>query len=175
MLIVILTDPFILVMNPTRPRRIDSSKGTVCWIRLGPTLCYLSEQFLLRRCGIWNTLPFHVRNIDVSVSHFKKELFNFYLCLSNTVYDVNTLRPIRLCVSSATLVGHWPACLIECVVDRFIDVCPYTICYCLFLWCFYLYIVIIATITIIIIFSGPHNGACSVCVKARHLGKVVNK
>lgn len=130
-----------------------------------------------RRCGIWNTLPSHVRNIDVPVSHFKKELFNFYLCLSNTVYDVNTLRPIRLCVSSATLVGHWPACLIECVVDRFIDVCPYTICYCLFLWCLYLYIVIIATITIIIIFffSGPHNGACSVCVKARHLGKVVNK
>ena len=33
-------------------------------------------------------------------------------------------RPIRVFSSSATLVGHWPAFSIECVVDSFIDVCP---------------------------------------------------
>lgn len=103
--LVILTDPFILVMNPIRPRRIDSSKGTLLNTVRTNTVTFRNS-FYYNALRIWDTLPSHVLNIDVSVSHFKKELFNFYLCLSNTVYDVNTLRPIRLCVSSATLVGH---------------------------------------------------------------------
>ena len=38
-------------------------------------------------------------------------------------------RPIRAFASSATLVGHWSACSIECVVDSFIDVCLNSVCY----------------------------------------------
>ena len=43
-------------------------------------------------CGAqrtWNTLPCHLRSIDCSVCHFKKELFNYSLYLTKSVYDVN--------------------------------------------------------------------------------------
>ena len=41
-------------------------------------------------------------------------------------------RPKRVFASSATLVAHWLAFSIECVVDSFIDVCPNSVCYCRF-------------------------------------------
>ena len=37
-----------------------------------------------------------------------------------------------VCVSSATLVGHWSACSMACVVDSFTNVCHYSVCYCRF-------------------------------------------
>ena len=52
-------------------------------------------------------------------------------CISLSLFMMSTPlpRPIRVCVSIATQLGHWPACSIECVVDSFIDVCPYSVCY----------------------------------------------
>ena len=104
-------------------------------------------------CGAqrtWNTLPCHLRSIDCSVCHFKKELFNYSLYLTKSVYDVNPPppRPIRVCVSIATLLGHWPACSIECVVDSFINVCPYSVYYFCF-YCFHKCSVIIVSISFI--------------------------
>ena len=58
-------------------------------------------------CGAprtWNTLPSHLRNIDYSVGHFKRELFNHFLYLTKTVHDVEPPPPPpRVYVSSATL------------------------------------------------------------------------
>ena len=36
-----------------------------------------------------------------------KDLFNYYMYLTKSVYDVDTPRsPLRVCVLSAALVGH---------------------------------------------------------------------
>ena len=37
-----------------------------------------------------------------------------------------------VCVSSATLVGHWSACSMACIVDSLTNVCHYSVCYCRF-------------------------------------------
>ena len=71
-------------------------------------------------------------------------------CISLSLFMMSTPlpRPIRACVSSATLLGHWPACSIECVVDSFINVCPYSVCYFCF-YCFHKCTVIIVSISFI--------------------------
>ena len=71
-------------------------------------------------------------------------------CISVSLFmmSISRPRPIRVCVSIATLLGHWPACSIECVVDSFINVCPYSVCYFCF-YCFHKYTVIIVSISFI--------------------------
>ena len=69
-------------------------------------------------------------------------------CISLSLFMMSTPlpRPITVCVSIATLLGHWPACSIECVVDSFINVCPYSVCY----FCFYCFhkctVIIVSTV-----------------------------
>ena len=79
-------------------------KGYAGWIRLGPTPPPLRTGFYCRAPRIWNTLPAHLWNTDCSVAHFKKDLINYYLYLTKSVYDM-------------ALVSHWTACSIICVVD----------------------------------------------------------
>ena len=115
---VSLSDPFISVMNSSRPRRSVSSKGTLLNTIRANTITF-ENSFYCRAPRIWNTLPAHLRNTDPSVAHFKKDLFNYYLYLTKSVMMSMPPppRPSRGCVLSITLVGHWSACSIVCVVD----------------------------------------------------------
>ena len=88
MFIVSLLDPFIAVMNSTRPRCTVSSKGTLLNTIRANTVTF-DNSFYCRAPRIWNSLPAHLRNTDCSVAHFKKDLFNYYLYLTKSVYDVN--------------------------------------------------------------------------------------
>ena len=115
--LVSLSVPFISVMNSTRPRRTVSSKDTLLNTIRANTVTF-ENSFYCRAPRIWNTLPAHLRNTDCSVAHFKKDLFNYYLYPALSVFMMSApLRPLRVCLLSATLVGHWTACSIACVVD----------------------------------------------------------
>ena len=74
-------------------------------------------------------------------------------CISLSLFMMSTSlpRPIRVCVSIATLLGHWPACSIECVVDSFINVCPYSVCYFCF-YCFHKYTLSLLLVLVLSIF-----------------------
>ena len=89
MFIVNLLDPFIAVMNSTRPRCTVSSKGTLLNTIRANNVTF-DNSFYCRAPRIWNSLPAHLRNTDCSVAHFKKDLFNYYLYLTKSVYDVDT-------------------------------------------------------------------------------------
>ena len=110
-----LSDPFISVMNSTRPRRTVSSKGTLLYT-IRPNTVTFENSFYCRAPRIWSSLPAPLRNTDCSVAHFKKDLFNYYLYLTKSIYDVDPPSPLRVCIS-ATLASHWTACSIVCVVD----------------------------------------------------------
>ena len=90
--LVSLSVPFISVMNFTRPRRTVSSKGTLLNTIRANTVTF-ENSFYCRAPRIWNTLPAHLLNTDCSVADFKKDLFNYYLYLTKSVYDVDTLPP----------------------------------------------------------------------------------
>ena len=92
-------------MNSARPRRIVSSKGTLLNTIRANTVTF-ENSFYCRATRIWSTLPAHLWNTDCSVTHFNKDLFNYFLYILKSVYDVDTPRPLRVCVLSATLVGH---------------------------------------------------------------------
>ena len=75
-----LSDPFISVMNSTRPRRTVSSKGKLLNTIRANTVTF-ENSFYCRAPRIWSTLPAPLRNTDCSVAHFKKDLFNYYFYL----------------------------------------------------------------------------------------------
>ena len=81
-------------------------------------------------------------------SAISRNNFVITTCISLSLFMMSTPcpRPIRACVSIATLLGHWPACSIQCVVDSFINVCPYSVCY----FCFYCFhkcnVIIVSTV-----------------------------
>ena len=54
--LVSLSDPFISIMNPTRPRRTDSSKGTLLNTVRANTVTF-QNSFYCRAPRTWNTLP----------------------------------------------------------------------------------------------------------------------
>ena len=114
--LVSISDLFISVMNSARPRRTVYSKGTLLNTIRANTLTF-ENSFYYRATRIWSTLPAHLWNTDCSVAHFKKDLFNYFLYILKSVYDVDTPRPLRVYVLGATLVGHWTVCSIVCVVD----------------------------------------------------------
>ena len=95
--LVSLSDRFISVMNSTRPRHTVSSKGTLLNTIRANTVTF-ENSFYCRAPGIWNTLPTHLRNTDCSV---------VITCISLSLFMMSTPpRPLRVCVLSATLVGH---------------------------------------------------------------------
>ena len=95
--LVSLSDPFISVMNSTRPRHTVSSKGTLLNTIRANTVTF-ENSFYCRAPRIWNTLPTHLRNTDCSV---------VITCISLSLFMMSTpRRPLRVCVLSATLVGH---------------------------------------------------------------------
>ena len=80
----------------------DSSKGTLLNTVRANTVTF-QNSFYCRAPRTWNTLPSHLRNIDCSVGHFKKELFNHYLYLTKTVYDVDTPQTYKsVCIKYHT-------------------------------------------------------------------------
>ena len=103
--LVNLSDPFISVINSTRPRGTVSSKGTLLNTIRANTVTF-ENSFYRRAPRIWNTLSAHLRNTGCSVARFNKDLFNYYLHLSiaKSVYDIDTPQTfksacsIRLCV-----------------------------------------------------------------------------
>ena len=62
------------------------------WVRRLNTIrantATFENSFYCRAPRIWNALPAHLWNTDCSVAHFKKDLFNNYLYLTKSVYDV---------------------------------------------------------------------------------------
>ena len=62
-----------------------------------------SHSFYCRAPRIWNTLPVHLRNTDCSVAHFKKDLFNYYLYLTKSVYGTDTPQTFKsVCIKCHT-------------------------------------------------------------------------
>ncbi|CAH3139264.1 unnamed protein product, partial [Porites lobata] len=70
------------------PRRTVSSKGTLL-NTIRPNTVTFENSFYRRAPRIWSTLPAPLRNTDCSVAHFKKDLFNYYLYLTKSIYDVD--------------------------------------------------------------------------------------
>ena len=100
--LVSLSDPFISVMNSTRPRRTVSAKGTLLNTFRANTATF-KNNFCCRAPRIWNTLPAHLRNTDCSVAHFKKDFFNYYLYLTKSVYDIDTPQTFKsVCIKCHT-------------------------------------------------------------------------
>ena len=128
MFVVSLLDPFIAVMNSTRPRCTVSSKGTLLNTIRANTVTF-DNSFYCRASRIWNSLPAHLRNTDCSVAHFKKDLFNYYLYLTKSVYDVDTPQTFKsVCMKCHT---SWALnSLLICVVDFFYQ-CPPQFCFCI--------------------------------------------
>ena len=57
----------------------------------------------IKRIRIWNTLPAHHRNTDCSEADFKKDLFNYYLYLTKSVYDFDTPQTFKsVCIKCHT-------------------------------------------------------------------------
>ena len=105
MFIVSRSEPFIAVMNSTRPRCTASSKGTLLNTIRANTVTF-ENSFYCRAPRIWNSLPAHLRNTDCSVVDFKKDLFNYYLYLTKSVYDVDTPQTFKsVCIKCHT---SWP-------------------------------------------------------------------
>ena len=95
--LVSLSDPFISVMNSTRPRHTVSSKGTLLDTIRANTVTF-ENSFYCRAPRIWNTLPTHLRDTDCSV---------VITCISLSLFMMSTPpRLLRVCVLSATLVHH---------------------------------------------------------------------
>ena len=94
--LVSLSDPFISVINSTRPRRTVSSKGTLLNTIRANTVSF-ENSFYCRAPRIWNTLPAHLRNTGCSVENFKKDLFNYYLhlTLAKSAHDVDTPQTFK--------------------------------------------------------------------------------
>ena len=136
--LVSLYDPFISVMNSTRPRRTVSSKGTLLNTIRANTVTF-ENSFYCRAPRIWNTLPAHLRNTDCSVAHFKKDFFNYYLYLTKSVYDIDTPQTFKsVCIKCHTsrplnsLLDPFMCCWF------FIDVLPNSVFFALafFFWSF---------------------------------------
>ena len=131
MFIVSLSDPFIAVMNCTRSRCTVSSKGTLLNTIRANTVTF-GNSFYCRAPRIWNTLPAHLWNTNTycSVAHFKKDLFNYYLYLTKSVYDVNTPQAFKsVCIKCHTsrplnsLLDHY----VLLIFYR----CPPQFCFCI--------------------------------------------
>ena len=76
---------------------------------------------ITKKCFIYKKIfNNHVReSVVIPVAPFKKDPFNYYLYMSliSRFMMSTPPRPLRVCVLSATLVRHWTACSIVCVVD----------------------------------------------------------
>ena len=81
-------------MYPTRPRCTNSSQGTLLNTIRANTVTF-ETNFYCRALRTWNTLPAHLRNVDYSVVHFKNEIFNYFLYLTKSVYDVDTPKTYK--------------------------------------------------------------------------------
>ena len=104
MFIVSLSDPFIAVMNSTRPRCTVSSKGTLLNTIRANTVTF-GNSFYCRAPRIWNTLPAHLRNTDWSVAHFARRIFLFTTCISLSLFmtDVDTPQTFKsVCIKCHT-------------------------------------------------------------------------
>ena len=174
-MLVSLSDPFISVMNSTRPRSIVFSKGTLLNTIRTNTVTF-KNGFCCRAPRIWNTLPAHLRNTDCSVAHFKKDLFNYYLYLTKSVYDVDTPQTFK----SVYIKCHTSRPLIS-LLDRmcccfFIDVFRNSVFALAFLFLSFLSIVILVSCitNFLLSFSGTRSGDCSVSDPGL-LAKFINK
>ena len=106
-------------MNSTRPRR------TVSLNTIRANIVTFDNSFYCRTPRIWNTLPALLLNTDCSVAHFKKDLFNYYLYLTKSVYDVDTTQAFN----SVSIKCHGTSRPLNSLLDRmccrfFIDVLP---------------------------------------------------
>ena len=106
-------------MNSTRPRR------TVSLNTIRANTVTFDNSLYCRTPRIWNTLPALLLNTDCSVAHFKKDLFNYYLYLTKSVYDVDTTQAFN----SVTIKCHGTSRPLNSLLDRmccrfFIDVLP---------------------------------------------------
>ena len=102
-------------------------------------------------------------NTDCSEAHFKKDLFNYYLYLIKSVYEVDTPRPARVCVLSATLAA------IEQLARSFVLLIfyrsPPQFCFCIsvfFVFSSKVLSFLLVVLLIFFFFSRPRSGAFSV-------------
>ena len=99
-----------------------------CWIRLGPTPSPLRTVFPVE--------PQESGILYCSAVHLKKDLFNHYLYLTRSVYDVDIPQTFKsACVINATIVGHWKACSIVCVLDFLLTSSPILFLHFSFFFC----------------------------------------
>ena len=81
--LVSLSDPFISVMNSTRPRRTVSSKGTLLNTIRANTVTS-ENSFYCRAPRIWNTLPAHLLTLTVQKQTSRK-IFLITTCISRSL------------------------------------------------------------------------------------------
>ena len=136
-----LLDPFISVLNS---RCTVSSKDTLLNTIRANTVTF-ENSFYCRAPRIWNSLPAHLRNTYYSVAHFNKDLFNYYLYLTKSVYDVNTPQTFKsVCIKCHT---SWPLnSLLDHMCCWFFYQCPPQFCFCISIFfCHFLSIVILVS------------------------------
>ena len=172
-------------MNSTTPRRTVSAKGTLLNTFRANTATF-KNNFCCRAPRIWNTLPAHLRNTDCSVAHFKKDLFNYYLYLTKSVYDVDTPQTFKsVCIKCHTSrplnslrdrVCGWFFIDVLCSFPNSVFAFPF-----LFFFFSFLFFVVSEVLSFMLVvllvfffFSGPRSGACSVNGPGL-LAKFINK
>ena len=116
---------------------------------------------------------------DSSISRLFKNNRVFRL-LPSLPIQVAPPRPLRVCVLRATLVGHWTACSIVCVVD-FLSMHVLTnsvfasVFFLPFLKYFSFLLVVLLSFFSFFFFSGPRSGASSVSDPGLLAKFIVNK
>ena len=125
-------------MNSTRPRR------TVSLNTIRANIVTFDNSFYCRTPRIWNTLPALLLNTDCSVAHFKKDLFNYYLYLTKSVYDVDTTQAFN----SVSIKCHGTSRPLNSLLDRMC--CRF--CFCISISFFVLSKVLSFLLVVLLIF-----------------------
>ena len=95
----IASDPYISVNIPMRTtRRTDPSKGLILNIPRSKTVTF-QKSYYCRAPRVWNILPSHLRNCSIPISHFKKELYSYYMNLTSLYFDIDRPQTFKsVCV-----------------------------------------------------------------------------
>ena len=101
-----------VVRNVGIVTRSSSSNAVSFILKKCKTVTY-QRSFFVRACRIWNILPLHLRNKDLSLAAFTKLLRNYYIDALAAIYDQDDIRTWKTscprCNSARALVRQ-PLC-----------------------------------------------------------------
>ena len=97
------SDPNISILNTARTtRRTDPSRGTILNVPRSNTTLH-QNNFYCRAPKVWNSLPPTLRNRNLSIDQFKKNLFSYYANLTKLYFDINLPQTFKtVCVKCHT-------------------------------------------------------------------------